>query len=394
MKPLNLVLVMVDPPIPFGNAAARWYYVLFKGLVERGHRVTVFAAYAKESDRIEAMERFPADTYDLRLYPLLPRNGWRDKWETFIRPFSFLFSPVFRNDLRARLAEGFDILHLEHLWAGWFCLGEKRRTLVNVQYLFEIDLEASPPRTWTDRKNRFLSFSAERRLLKAFHWFRTCTPRLAPPILKLNPTADITSIPLGLDTRFYEYIRDDRRGTEPVVTVIGAMNWIPSLSSAVRLLDRLWPSIKERVPAAKLQIVGWNARSALKEYLGLPDVAILENVPETRPYFEAASVFVYAPSRGSGMKIKIQEAMAYGVPIVTTSEGVEGIPAIDGVHVGLAEDDQGLIDRAVDLLNDVDLQNRRRVAARALIESVCGPQVTLDAQEAVYRRMIASLEGK
>ena len=94
------------------------------------------------------------------------------------------------------------------------------------------------------------------------------------------------------------------------------------------------------------------------------------------------------------MKIKIQEAMAYGVPIVTTSEGVEGIPAIDGVHVGLAEDDQGLIDRAVDLLNDVDLQNRRRVAARALIESVCGPQVTLDAQEAVYRRMIASLEGK
>ena len=178
------------------------------------------------------------------------------------------------------------------------------------------------------------------------------------------------------------------------MTVIGAMNWIPSLSSAVRLLDRLWPSIKERVPAAKLQIVGWNARSALKEYLGLPDVAILENVPETRPYFEAASVFVYAPSRGSGMKIKIQEAMAYGGPIVTTSAGVEGIPAIDGVHVGLAEDDQGLIDRAVDLLNDVDLQNRRRVAARALIESVCGPQVTLDAQEAVYRRMIASLEGK
>ena len=132
----------------------------------------------------------------------------------------------------------------------------------------------------------------------------------------------------------------------------------------------------------------------MSAYLGLDGVAILENVPETRPYFEAASVFLYAPSRGSGMKIKIQEAMAYGVPIVTTSEGVEGIPAEDGVHVGLADDDEGLIERTVELLADVTLQNRRRKAARALIETACGPNATLDAQEALYRRMIADIERK
>ena len=263
-----------------------------------------------------------------------------------------------------------------------------------MQYLFEIDLGESVPKSWGERKNRWMSFSAERRLLKAFDWFRTCTPRLAPTIHRLNPRADVTTIPLGLDTSFYEYIPDERRGVEPIITVIGAMNWYPSYSSAVRLLDRLWPRIKQRVPEAKLQIVGWNARSALSAYLGLDGVAILENVPETRPYFEAASVFLYAPSRGSGMKIKIQEAMAYGVPIVTTSEGVEGIPAEDGVHVGLADDDEGLIERTVELLADVTLQNRRRKAARALIETACGPNATLDAQEALYRRMIADIERK
>ena len=63
---------------------------------------------------------------------------------------------------------------------------------------------------------------------------------------------------------------------------------------------------------------------------------------------------VYAPSRGSGMKIKILEAMASGVPVVTTSEGVEGLPAVDGVHAGVCEDDAGLIDRTVALLEDPD----------------------------------------
>ncbi len=111
------------------------------------------------------------------------------------------------------------------------------------------------------------------------------------------------------------------------MSLIGAMNWYPGYSAGLRLLTRLWPEIKRRVPAARLQIVGWSARSAFRDSLGLPDVEIAENVPDTRPYFERTGVLLYAPSRGSGMKIKVLEAMGFGVPVVTTSEGVEGIPA-------------------------------------------------------------------
>jgi glycosyltransferase involved in cell wall biosynthesis len=167
------------------------------------------------------------------------------------------------------------------------------------------------------------------------------------------------------------------------------MNWYPGYSAAVRLLTRLWPEVKRRVPRARLQIVGWKARERLAGYLGLPDVTVLENVPETRPYFENTSVFLYAPSRGSGMKIKILEAMAFGVPVVTTSEGVEGLPAEDGVHAGVCEDDAGLIDRTVALLEDPARQDRQRAAARRLLESHCGPAPTLDAIEAIYGRMLS-----
>ena len=131
--------------------------------------------------------------------------------------------------------------------------------------------------------------------------------------------------------------------------MIGSMNWYPSHSAAVRLLTRLWPEIKRRIPNARVQIVGWQARSALKEFLEMPDVTIEENVPDIRAYFERTGVMLYAPARGSGMKVKILESFGFGVPVVTTSEGVEGLPAVDGVHAGVCEDDAGLIDRAVEL---------------------------------------------
>jgi hypothetical protein len=80
--------------------------------------------------------------------------------------------------------------------------------------------------------------------------------------------------------------------------------------------------------------------------------------------------------------------MAFGVPLVTTSEGVEGIPAVDGEHAGLCEDDAGLIDRAVALLQDPARQNRQRKAARELLERHCGPVPTVDGIEAIYSKMM------
>ena len=116
-------------------------------------------------------------------------------------------------------------------------------------------------------------------------------------------------------------------------------------------------------------------------------------MPETRPYFEATSVMLYAPGRGSGMKIKILEAFGYGIPVVTTSEGVEGLPAVDGIHAGVCEDDAGLIDRAVALLEDPAAQNRQRWAARELLESHCGPKPTVDAIEEIYGQMVQKSRG-
>jgi glycosyltransferase involved in cell wall biosynthesis len=384
---LRVLLVMVEPPLPFGNAAARWFYVLLKGLVERGHAVTAFAACSKPAEMDEARARFPSPAYDLRLYPFPNRSGLGSKWETLRRPYSYMFGPDLKADLARELAAGFDVLHLEQLWCGWVGLEHASRALINVHHLVWIDLSESAPASFRERVERALMFRAERTLLRAFPHIRSSTPRLERPIREVNPVTEVETVPIGLDASLYPFIPDDRRSPEPTVTLIGSMAWYPGLSAARRLLGRLWPDIKRRVPAAKLEVVGWSARSALKEFLDSPDVSIAENVPDARPYFERANVFVYAPSCGSGMKIKVLEAMAFGVPVVTTSEGVEGLPAVDGKHAGVCEEDAGLIDRVVALLTEPERQNRQRRAARALVESHCGPGPTVAAIEARHDRI-------
>ncbi|MFO0952646.1 MAG: glycosyltransferase family 4 protein [Isosphaeraceae bacterium] len=384
MRPLRVVLVMIEPPLPFGNAAARWFYVSLRGLVERGHHVTAFAACGKPAEVEASRDLFPGPQYDFRPYPIEPDRRLSARLRTLSRPFSYMFSERLRTDLAATLAGGFDVLHLEQLWSGWLGLDHIDRTLVNVHYLLGIDLEATPPSGLGDRKDRILGLSAERRLIRRYRHLRACTPRLEESLRLLNPSAEVSTVPFGIDTTLYPFIPAERRQGPPTLTLIGSMNWGPSRSAAERLLTRLWPAIKARVPDVRLTIVGWQARQALAGYLDLPDVTVLENVPETRPYFEATSVFLYAPGRGSGMKIKIQEAMAYGVPVVTTSEGVEGLPAVDGVHAGICEDDDGLIERTVGLLRDFERQETLRRSARTLIESHCGPKPTVDAIESLH----------
>lgn len=198
-------------------------------------------------------------------------------------------------------------------------------------------------------------------------------------------------MPVGMDPSLYSFIpKEKRRFEKPNITIIGNMGWYPSYSAAERLLQHIWPQVKEQIPSAELRIIGWNARQALKKYCDQKDVMIYENVPDIQPYFEQASVMVYAPSRGSGMKIKILESLLFGVPVITTEEGAEGLPAEDMIHLGLANDNQGLIDRTLKVLSSETMQETLRTNGRSLVENHCSGKVTVDKMEIIYQQIIES----
>src|SRR5262249_46355415 len=142
------------------------------------------------------------------------------------------------------------------------------------------------------------------------------------------------------------------------------------------------------VPRARLRIIGRNAGQFMERYGALADVQVFENVPAIEPYFRGLDVLLYAPAVGSGMKVKVLEAFAFGVPVVTNAEGVEGLPAVEGVHAGLAEDDDGLVERAVMLLQDSHRRHEQARRARELVENTCSPDRTVAQVAAVYDQML------
>jgi len=395
VKPLRVVVVMIEPPLPFGGAAARWYYVLLRGLLERGHRVTAFAVCSNPLDVEKAASMFPAPQYDLRCYPIEHRNGVAGKLETIRRPHSYLFSDRVRRDLADVLREGYDVLHLEMLWSGWTALEvDPAKVVVNLHYLYAIDDGNS---TFVDIRTglqRALRKRAERNLLHRFGTIATITPQLQAAAREITGgKVPVYWFPFAIDSALYRFVPVAERPPQPIVSLIGSMNWRPSHSAAVRLLTRLWPGIKQQVPDAKLRIVGWRARSMLHQYVDLHDVEIVENVPDIRPFFNDSSVLVHVPDHASGIKVKIVEAMAFGVPVVTNTEGIEGLPVRDGVHLIVSDDDRELVERTVTLLRSVPEQERMRLAARELIETQCSPANALDAIERCYQDIIARRGG-
>ncbi len=393
MRPLRVVLLTLEPPLPFGNAVGRWYYVLLKGLVERGHHVTAFAACKTQADAEEAMRLFPAPAFSLRCYPPERRGALRSKMNTLLRPQSNLFSPSLHRDIDRELAAGFDILHMEAHWSGWLGLAHRDAAVVNVHYLFQIDLAGQQPASAIEKVQQVRAFQAEKFLIRKYPVVCTVSGRLSERVKELNPAAEVFTLPFGMDLSQYVFIPARIPGNQ-VVTMIGSYNWMPSFSAAQRLLERLWPAVRARVPGAQLRLVGRRAMAAFGKYAAEPGISIFEDVPDTVPFFRDADVLVYAPGQGSGVKVKVLEAFALGLPVVTTSEGVEGTAARDGVHAGVADDDAGLIARTVALLENPDAGQKQSYAGRALMEADFTPGVALDALERVYQATIEKRERR
>ena len=182
------------------------------------------------------------------------------------------------------------------------------------------------------------------------------TVRSVPPVLTIPHVHPITPDPKGyLDRRDFLFV--------------GGFRHSPNVDAVLFLVNEVWPLIHRRIPSAKLYVVGADAPPKIRE-LESASVHILGYVPDLDPLLDQVRVSI-APLRfGAGMKGKISQAMAAGLPVVTTPIGAEGMPLIEGEHVMIGQTAQGLADAAVRLYGGQELWNRLSKSGQRLVDTL------------------------
>ena len=148
----------------------------------------------------------------------------------------------------------------------------------------------------------------------------------------------------------------------------GALTYSANYDAMQYFLSTIYPLIRKEVGEATLTITGSNTGVNLNGLLLNDSVKLPGHIADIRPYVGSSAVCVVPLRQGSGTRLKILEAMALGVPVVSTSKGAEGLDAIDGQHLLLADDPAEFAFKTGLLLQDVALRQRLISQARQLVE--------------------------
>jgi GT2 family glycosyltransferase/SAM-dependent methyltransferase len=161
------------------------------------------------------------------------------------------------------------------------------------------------------------------------------------------------------------------------IIFVGGFEHTPNIDAVLRLVTGVMPRVWEVLPDVTLRVIGPDAPPLITE-LASERVEILGWVPDVEPLLDAARVTVAPLSFGAGMKGKITQALAAGLPVVTTPVGAEGFDVADDGALLIGIDDADLAERAIRVLTDDDLWHQMVSAGRDMVDRQCSPTVVLN----------------
>src|SRR5687768_5512997 len=199
----------------------------------------------------------------------------------------------------------------------------------------------------------------------------------------------VKRIGLGLKTpdRPTESVPDESGMNE--VVFVGNFGHPPNVDAARWLAREIFPRVRTRHPTAQLRIVGADAPASVLGLAG-DGVEVLTDVPDVTPFFERATVVVAPLRMGSGMRVKVLQALAAGKALVATPLAVEGLALTNNSQVVIAEDTEALVRAVGDLLDDNDRRKTLGQAARLWARDHLDWSRVVAEYDSLYRELLGS----
>lgn len=175
----------------------------------------------------------------------------------------------------------------------------------------------------------------------------------------------INVIPNGVDI---DYFSPTQTSKDIDLIFTGNMKYFPNIDSVLYLCSKILPKILLLYPSLKLYIVGVNPVSEVQKLADNKNIFVTGFVDDIRRYLNRTKVFVAPLRSGSGIQNKILEAMACGLPVVSTSYGNAGIKAKDNEHLIVADTPDLFAKKTVELLGNNSLRKMFGTHARSYME--------------------------
>lgn len=142
----------------------------------------------------------------------------------------------------------------------------------------------------------------------------------------------------GIDTRFFDPAGFARlEGAEPMLVFTGQMDYRPNADAVDYFARRTFPAIRAKHPNTLFAIVGRDPTPAVRDLAKLKNVIVTGGVPDVRPWLAAATIVVAPLDIARGVQNKVLEAMAMERPVVASPAAFEGIDAVPGEHLIVAQ---------------------------------------------------------
>lgn len=196
---------------------------------------------------------------------------------------------------------------------------------------------------------------------------------------------DVDIVPNGVDTQ--EFFRiEKKKGKGNIILFVGNFKWLQNKEAVILLVEKIFPLIKRKIPDAKLWIVGRYPSNRIKNYQS-KHIKISENIKDIKLAY-AKSDILLAPLYGpGGTRYKILEAMASGLPVVTTSRGIEGLDAKDGEDVLVCDDPEKLAYSTVSVLTDKNLYLKLAKNGKQLVANFYDWKTISEKLDALYEEV-------
>ncbi len=340
-------ILMLTPylPYPINSGGQTRSYNLIKNL-SRHNEITLFSFIRKEEEKkyLPELEKF---CKSVRVFTRRPAWSPINVLLSGVTFYPFLVCIYLSTELRRAISEAidrekFDLIHAETFYVmpnipttdtPTILVEQTIEYMVYKHFIEEFKYFFLKPLLWLD--------VFKIKYWEAYFWKKSSRVIAVSDsdrrdMLKLTPGLNIGVVPNGVDADWFKQ-GNFRREHPPTVLYVGNFKWLQNVEAVEILVSQVWPEIKHRVKNARLRIVGRGMDDRIRKLAGA-HIEVDEQVDDIRSAYQNAELIVTPIEGPGGTRLKILEAMASGVPVVSTSVGVEGLRVTDKQEVFISDD--------------------------------------------------------